>query len=102
MTLYGTYSADSIEDIVDSINHLHKNLTNYEKMLGSSQPYWHKDNILERKIVCMIFNNLLYLHELQLEYVNVYKDLIRLYYIHVNEISSVIPPSQLKKNYNTS
>ena len=32
MILYGTYSADSIEAIVDAINHLHKNVAKYEKV----------------------------------------------------------------------
>ena len=50
MTLYGTYNAYSFKEIVDAINHLHKHLTIYEKMLGGSQPYWYRDNIIERGI----------------------------------------------------
>ena len=37
MTLYGTYSADKVEDIVDNIKHLHRNLTRFEKIPGGSQ-----------------------------------------------------------------
>ena len=33
MTLYGKYSTDSIKEIVDVINHLHKKLTKYEMMI---------------------------------------------------------------------
>ena len=33
MTLYGTYSAQRIEEILDAINYLHRNLARCEKML---------------------------------------------------------------------
>ena len=79
MMLYGTYSADSIEERVDVLNHLHKNITKYEKILGGCQPYLYKDNIMERRIMIMSLNSLLYLHEIQMKYVNICKDLIRNY-----------------------
>ena len=103
MTLYGTYSADSIEEIVDPIKHIH-NLTKYEKMLAGKQPYWYKENIMERRITHMIPSSLLYLRELQMKYVNVYKDLIKKINIYIGAICilstgylpiSLIPPSQL-------
>ena len=56
MTLYGTYSATSIEEIVNAINHVHKNITKYEKMLSGRQPY------LERRNPHMIPNSLLYIY----------------------------------------
>ena len=71
MTLYGTYSADSIEEIIDAINHSHKNVTKFEKMLGGSLPYWYKNSIMKRRITHITLNSLLYLHELQMKYVNV-------------------------------
>ena len=40
MTLKGRNSADSIEEKVEAINHLHGNLTKYNKMLDGSQLYW--------------------------------------------------------------
>ena len=46
------------------ISHLHKNVAKHEKLVGGSQPYWYKDNIKERRINHMSFNNLLFLHEL--------------------------------------
>ena len=36
MTLHGTFSADSIEGIVDAISHAHNNLMIFEKMLGGN------------------------------------------------------------------
>ena len=50
----------------------------------------------------MILNSLLYLHELQIKYVNVHKDLTRKLYIYIDAISilsalylpsNIIPPS---------
>ena len=77
MTIYDTYSTDSFKEIVDAINHIHKNLAKYEKVLGGTQPYWHKENIMERRITCKNLNSFLYLHVLQMKYAKVYKDLIR-------------------------
>ena len=86
MTLCGTYGGDSIKEIVEALNHSHQNLTIYEKMLGHSQPYWYKDNILERRITHMTPSTLLYLHELQMKSLNVYEDLIRKLYIYIGAI----------------
>ena len=86
MTLYGTYSADSIEEIVDVINHLYENLTKHDKILGGSHPKWYKENIMERRVAHMALNSLLYLHELQMKYVNVYKDFIKKLYIYIDAI----------------
>ena len=55
--LYGTYSANKIDEVVDAINQLTRNLTRYERMLGHSQLYGYKDNSMERKIVHMILNS---------------------------------------------
>ena len=63
MTLYGTYIADSIEEIVGVINQLHKTLTKSEKMLGGREPYWYEDSMMVRRITYMILNSSLYLHE---------------------------------------
>ena len=45
----------------------------YEKTLGGSQPYWYKDNDIEKVTGHMILNSLIYLQDLQMEYVDVYK-----------------------------
>ena len=84
MILHGTHSADIVEEIIDAVNHLPKNITKCENMLGSNQPYWYKDSIMERRITHMILNSLLYLYELQMKYIYVNKDLIRKLYISIN------------------
>ena len=56
IALYGTYSSESIKEIIESINHLHKNLAKDERMLGGRQPNWYKDNIMERRIAHMTLN----------------------------------------------
>ena len=103
MTLYGTCSADSIKEVLDAIKHIHNSLKTYKQILGGSQLYWYKDDIMERRITHLSLNSL-YLLELQMKYVNVYKDLIRTLYFCINEIYilftgylpiSLIPPSQL-------
>ena len=40
-------------------------------MVGGSQPYWYKENIMERRTALMTLNRLLYLYELQMKYVNI-------------------------------
>ena len=73
-------------------------------MLGGSQPYCYKIAIIERTIVHMALNRLLYVLELQMIYVNVYKTLIRYLYIYIDGICilstgyfiiSLISPFQL-------
>ena len=39
MTLYGTYSANSIDEIVDDINQLHKNISYHEKRITGKIPH---------------------------------------------------------------
>ena len=61
MTLYCTYSADGIKEIIGTINpHLHKNLAECEMMLGGFQHYWYKYNIAEKRITHMTLNSLLH------------------------------------------
>ena len=40
MTLNGTYSANSIDEIVDTIYYLHKKISKHEKILSARQSYW--------------------------------------------------------------
>ena len=49
MNLYGKYSTNSIEKIVDTINHLHKTLSKQEKILSGRQFNCYKDNISEKE-----------------------------------------------------
>ena len=86
MILFSTYSADSIKEITDAFNHLHRNLTRYEKMSGGRQSFWYEDNIMERRITHMILNSILYLHQLQMKYMDAYKDLISKLYGYVDAI----------------
>ena len=61
MTLYSMYIVDSINEIVNVIKHLHKIMSKHEEILSGKQSYWYKNNILERRIIHMVFNSLLYL-----------------------------------------
>ena len=44
LTLNGTYSANSIDAIVDSINQIYNNLTKCEMMLSNRHSSWYKEN----------------------------------------------------------
>ena len=104
MTLYGTYGVNTFHKIVDAFNYLHKNVSKHEKILSDRQSFWYKGNIFKRRIAHMVLNSLLHLHELQMKYVDAYKDLIRnlCSYIDAFDIPSIgyfpmnlIPPSKL-------
>ena len=89
MTLYGMYSDKSIEEMVDAINCSYNTISKHEDILSGKQTHWSKNNILERRIAYMVFNSLLYLYELQMKYVNIYKDLISKCYDFISAISAV-------------
>ena len=104
MPLYSMYSATSIDEILDTSNHPHKTLSQHEEILSVKQSHWYKNQVLERRISHMVFSSLLYLHELQVKYVNTYKDWISKLYSHINVINifstdclpnNLILPSQL-------
>ena len=40
-TLYGTYTTNSIDQIVDVINQLHKNISYHEKIINGKMPHWY-------------------------------------------------------------
>ena len=44
ITLYGTYCASSIDEIVDAINQLHKNISYHEKIITGKISHWYKEN----------------------------------------------------------
>ena len=67
MTLYGTYSANSIGDIVDAINQLHKNISYHEKIITGKIHHWYMKNDCEWRIHSIVHNSLLYLQDLQKE-----------------------------------
>ena len=61
---------------------------------------------LRGEIGHMVLNSLLYFHELQMKFVNIYKDLIRKLYTYIDAICilstgylpiNLIPPSQLNE-----
>ena len=60
MTLYGTYSVNSIDEIVDAINQLHKNISYHEMIITGKIPHWFTKYSYERRISHVIHNNLLY------------------------------------------
>ena len=57
ITLYGTYNANSIDEILDVINYLHKKLSKYERIISGRQCYRYKGSILERIIAHTILNS---------------------------------------------
>ena len=60
MTLYGTYSVNSINEIVGAINQLHKNISYHEKIITDKIPHWYMKNYYELRIHHMVINSLLY------------------------------------------
>ena len=89
---------------MDAIIHLHKNVSKHQQVLSGQWFHCFKNNILERGIVHIILNSLLYLHKVHMKYVNAYEDLIRkpksyIDAIHILATSYrsliLVPPSQL-------
>ena len=104
MNLFGTYNANSMDQIVDAINTLNKNVPTYEMILNGILSYWYGDNILKRRNVHMVLNRLFYLHKLQMRYENAYEHFIRKLYSYIDAICilstgylamNLIPKSQL-------
>ena len=50
MILYGRYSANSIDGIVDAINQLLKNISYYEKIITGKILHWYTKNYYEWRI----------------------------------------------------
>ena len=103
-TLNGTHSANGIGKGIDATNQLHKNFSCHEKIITGMIPPWYKKNYYESRISCVVLNSLLNLQDLQMKYINMYKDLVRKLYIYTDAIhilstgylkSNLIPPSQL-------
>ena len=103
MILYGTYSANSIEEIVDAIICIHNTISNLEEILSGKHLCWYQDNI-EMRIAHMVLISLFYFNELQMKCVNTYKDLINKLYVYIRAIHvfsagslpiNLISPSQL-------
>ena len=86
MTIYGTYCTGSINEIANAIMRLHINISKQEGILSGKQAYWYKDIILKRRIAQMVRNSLLYLHGLQMKFMNIYEDLVRRLYIYMDVI----------------
>ena len=85
MILYGTYSANNIDQIVDFINHLHKDVLKHEKILHGGRSIGIK-TILERRIAHVVLNSLLYFHELQKKYVNPCENSVRKLYSYMDSV----------------
>ena len=86
MTLYGAYITNNIDERVDAINHLHKNLSRHKKILRGREHNLYKDNNLGKGTGYMVLNSLLFLHDLLMKYVNAYEGLIRTLYIYIDVI----------------
>ena len=71
---------------VNAFNQWYIFFSKQEGMLSGKQVYWYKDNILERRVAQVVLNSLLYLHDLKMKFVNIYKDLVRGLYIYIYAI----------------
>ena len=61
MTLYGIYSANSIDEIVDAINQVHKNIPYHETIITGKISHWYTKNYYEWRIHHMVLNSILLL-----------------------------------------
>ena len=66
MTVYGTYSSNSINDIADAISKLHKNILHHEKIITGKIPHWYSKNFHECRIHHLVLTSLLYLQDLKM------------------------------------
>ena len=73
MVMYGIYSSDTLEDLIDTVHRLHNQTTWNERLFAGQIKDWYHWYLLSRDVNCYAINSLLFLTTAREKYVKMYE-----------------------------
>ena len=111
MLLYGVYNAETLEKLINTVNHIHNTTSSHERLFVGQQSSLTLRSLYANALVLHHYsiNSLLYLQTVQDKYIALYRELITQMHIYATSIRilakgylpiSLISPSKLKEILN--
>ena len=107
--MYGIYSSEMIEKLINMIQHMHNKMTWNEKLSADKLNNWYQWYLSEEGSVHYAINSILYITTLREKYIEMYKKFINQFKMYANVIRilskgylpfSLLPPMKIKEILN--